>query len=1669
MAQKDIEVRIRARDDASKSVKRVSEALKAIESDANKAAQGASKASGALGGIANDIAKLRSESDKLNSLGKIALELEKAGRAADKFETSAQRAAEELARTRSASDAAAATLGQLTTKYNAEKAALEGLKASRAQATEAIAKQKTEIAGLQKELAKLEGQQKRGVLDTSGLMRRDQIRNTLLPQSGANLAKLETELATYTKGIKDADAAMAALKPSLNDAEREFKALSSETDRAGNAMLAARVDAAAAKNELAQIGAAAQQASSALGGVGVTQADVANASAKLNDRLAQQQKLLESAGRYATGNGDFTDPKTAASLQKQNDVVRQAKDDWKTLEAEIKRYAQTISATSGNVTEQVDAQRRLIGAAQQAKAVFQQEASALEELRLKAGLSASGIAGASASATAAARIEAQAQAAASAEAQKAARAQTQLAPAKQRTTTAARDQKSALDALRGSLIGLNGDTRQTLGFMQRLRGEVLAVTTSYIGFQAAIGQIGQSVDAYRTLEAVQSRLGAVFQQNTAQVGQEVDFLRAQADRLGISFSVLSDNYGRFAVAANQANFSQQATRDIFLSVAEAARVNKLSLDQMNGTFLAIEQIISKGKFTSEEVRRQLGDRLPGAFNILANAMGKTTAELDKMMANGDLLATESNLMKFANEMQSRFGPQLGASLDTLSTDIGRFENDVFKAQLALAQGFVPALRDALQAFNKFANSEEGAQTFAMIGEAAGELIGILAEIPKYFDLITLAAQGFIAVKLAGSLVTIYDTVVRANGAFKAYLATMTMMGPPTQAVLQSQTAFDVAIGRSIGWIDSYRAALLRSTSTYAVVNAGTKGFAVALGALRSAMLVTMGVARALWMAIGGLPGIIATGITIALTSWITSTNSATSALAEHERQLQKVREEYQLAKGDAAKWSQTVNSVTIVEAQDDVKRLRDEYDSLADAVARYALLARAKVSVPGGDPNSPVFKQAEELVSLGEAFKSGALSLNDFRLKLDAIAQNQNFDADLREIAAEMIRMSNAQTEAGESLDDLGKAVEVAEAKLRLRLGQGTPEDVRKVLGDLGDTVDDVNQSFSDENVGIYTKAIEDLRNMVPSLTEEMKRLKDITELNKTAWDGLIAAFKSKDLKAISEIISLWTKGRGEMMISGIVDSLGSGVSATSNLIKRFEGFRSTAYWDTNAFRAGYGSDTVTLSDGSVQAITEGMTVTLADAERDLARRIAEFQNIVKGQIGESRFESFNDQQKAVLTSIAYNYGSLPQRILDEIATGDANLISQAISGLAGDNNGVNANRRNQEAAIFLNGGNADIAPLVEAEQDRLKKLQEQSEETQKQIADTNFQIEQQKLINSGKEREAAIEAAIRDARAANPGITDAEIAKIREQTGALYDLQNANAGLNLQEERTNQLYTLRQQLLEQLQMAQDQGDATMVASLRDRISEVNSQLESAIQKTIAMWQAVGGPEAEAAIAKLQTMNMSIKDAKVTYGSFGLTTKTWEGIIQNGIEGVISVFDTFAQAVANGENAFKAFGQAVLGVLAKVLQEIAVAIIRMQILKALSGLGGPIGAVATAMLPAAHTGGLVGSTFIGGGNAMRPAWADSAFAYHTGGIAGLAPDEVGAVLKKNEEVLTEEDPRHRFNLGGESKSSTSKPLKQVLAIGDDEIANALAGASGEKVVLTHLSRNKAKITRMLGG
>ena len=147
------------------------------------------------------------------------------------------------------------------------------------------------------------------------------------------------------------------------------------------------------------------------------------------------------------------------------------------------------------------------------------------------------------------------------------------------------------------------------------------------------------------------------------------------------------------------------------------------------------------------------------------------------------------------------------------------------------------------------------------------------------------------------------------------------------------------------------------------------------------------------------------------------------------------------------------------------------------------------------------------------------------------------------------------------------------------------------------------------------------------------------------------------------------------------------------SLIRSFEGFRESPYWDVNALRTGYGSDTVTMPDGSVQRVTDTTRVTREDAERDLARRVnTEFMPRAAAAVGADAFAALSAPQQAALASITYNYGSLPASVAEAARSGDPVATANAIRALGDHNEGVNRDRRNREADIFAGGSGAPAA-----------------------------------------------------------------------------------------------------------------------------------------------------------------------------------------------------------------------------------------------------------------------------------------------------------------------------------------------------------------------------------------
>lgn len=150
----------------------------------------------------------------------------------------------------------------------------------------------------------------------------------------------------------------------------------------------------------------------------------------------------------------------------------------------------------------------------------------------------------------------------------------------------------------------------------------------------------------------------------------------------------------------------------------------------------------------------------------------------------------------------------------------------------------------------------------------------------------------------------------------------------------------------------------------------------------------------------------------------------------------------------------------------------------------------------------------------------------------------------------------------------------------------------------------------------------------------------------------------------------------------------GSALEQATGLLKHFEGYRDKAYWDVNAHRVGYGSDTITKADGSIVKVTQGMQIDRADAERDLARRSQEFANTARRNVTPDVWNKLTPNAQAALTSYAYNYGHVTQDVAEaakrSVQSGNMNDLANAVRNRQTNNNGVNSRRRNQEADYIL-------------------------------------------------------------------------------------------------------------------------------------------------------------------------------------------------------------------------------------------------------------------------------------------------------------------------------------------------------------------------------------------------
>lgn len=273
---------------------------------------------------------------------------------------------------------------------------------------------------------------------------------------------------------------------------------------------------------------------------------------------------------------------------------------------------------------------------------------------------------------------------------------------------------------------INNLSKQVDGASKKMSASVGGVSNAFGLLKTAIIGLGLgrlAVSIVRTtmdFEKYNAALVAVTG-NQQDAGKEMTYIIGLVRRLGLDLNTATDSYIKLAAAAKGTAINSDQVKQIFEAVSMAATALGLDAATAQGALVAISQMMSKGKVTAEELRGQLGERLPGAMNIMAKAMGVTLEQLDKMMVSGELVAANV-LPKFAAELKNVYGQ--ASQVETAMKAFNRLNTEwtLLKNMLGTS-GIVGVLSDAVDILtsfiglltgNEIAGANRNARNIAMI-------------------------------------------------------------------------------------------------------------------------------------------------------------------------------------------------------------------------------------------------------------------------------------------------------------------------------------------------------------------------------------------------------------------------------------------------------------------------------------------------------------------------------------------------------------------------------------------------------------------------------------------------------------------------------------------------------------------------------------------------------------------------------------------------------------------------------------------------------------------------------------------------------------------------------------------------------------------------------------------
>ena len=683
-----------------------------------------------------------------------------------------------------------------------------------------------------------------------------------------------------------------------------------------------------------------------------------------------------------------------------------------------------------------------------------------------------------------------------------------------------------------------------------VKSQLKSIQMQVVTFAAALGVGGLGLmglvsrmkdvarETSRALTALKNVSGG-----TALLADNLRFLNNLAKQYGIEINTLTMNYAKFKAAGDSVGMTIKDQRKIFEATSRAAVAYGMSAEDTNLTFLAITQMMSKGKISSEELRRQLGERLPIAMAAMAKAAGVPINKLDDLLKRGKLMSAEV-LPKFADALNEMIP---NVNTDNLETSINRLQN----------------------AFTKFTQSSGVQEKYKVIIDG---LTSLIEAAGKNIQNIVIGILAVIVFAVSNSLSKIYQNYVnngkqivaneetssrKMRASVQAYTEAKKRLSDLELQYAQANAQKQITLARRVeeaklqlqGRTAAARQAITaRIAANEAAANVKTYGRLGTLGAMAVGTFKKIGAAAKSMLSSFGFGLLITAFTTLAYKIYelATATTKAQKAVVDfntesalQEKELNGVFNAYKKA-NDGTKEKTQLLDIIKSKYGEYLKDLIDEKGNINDIEVAQRLANKAlKESIALKIKNA----------AINEASTNEIKNQSETLLKLrDAIATTQGGDA-ANVLSAHVGSLFNDETKSPESalseaisyLEDngvnkndktfWGKAVssllyDLKYSSGRLKKERKDIEDsFRGIIGDLGNPIDVYLPDSNTDEPSSYGKLYKDAKKEWDDAKKELSAIeKDKDRFSKKQYED--AKTREKAAKDAFEALGGNDKGR---------------------------------------------------------------------------------------------------------------------------------------------------------------------------------------------------------------------------------------------------------------------------------------------------------------------------------------------------------------------------------------------------------------------------------------------------------------------------------------------------------------------------------------------------------------